>query len=125
MMAWRSGERRARHRGAEFALLLVSAFAVFAGAAAAQSVTGNFPIPTGGSLTFGITAGPDGNLWFAESNSNKIGRITTAGAITEFQTLSAGSAPNQITAGPDRNPWFTIEFPHKIGRSTPPGAVAN
>jgi virginiamycin B lyase len=31
----------------------------------------------------GITAAPDGNLWFADPGG-RIGRITTAGAITEF-----------------------------------------
>jgi len=36
-----------------------------------------FPIPTPGSQPVDITAGPDGNLWFAEQNGNKIGRITT------------------------------------------------
>ena len=33
---------------------------------------------------FRIAAGPDGNLWFTEFDNNKIGRITTAGVITEF-----------------------------------------
>jgi hypothetical protein len=33
----------------------------------------------------GITAGPDGNLWFTGAGSDKIGRITTSGAVTEFQ----------------------------------------
>ncbi len=31
-----------------------------------------------------ITTGPDGNLWFTEYGRNKIGRISTAGAITEY-----------------------------------------
>ncbi len=41
-----------------------------------------FPLPTRcesplGCEPFGITAGPDGNLWFTESSGNKIWRITT------------------------------------------------
>jgi streptogramin lyase len=36
-----------------------------------------FPIPTPSSAPESITPGPDGNLWFTEANSNKIGRITT------------------------------------------------
>jgi hypothetical protein len=40
--------------------------------AAAGTVT---EFPAGGSL--GITAGPDGNLWFTDEG-NKIGRITTS-----------------------------------------------
>src|SRR6266705_3035946 len=34
----------------------------------------------------GIVAGPDGNLWFAESTGQKIGKITTSGTITEYTT---------------------------------------
>ena len=48
-----------------------------------------FPLPTGGSPS-GITAGPDGNLWFTEFNGNKIGRITPGGTTTGF------SAPNPL-----------------------------
>ena len=54
-----------------------------AGPLAAQTIT-EFPIPTAGSYPGGITAGPDGNLWFAEGTAQKIGRITTAGVVTEF-----------------------------------------
>jgi streptogramin lyase len=36
-----------------------------------------FPIPSGaGSAPSAIAEGPDGNLWFAENGTNKIGRIT-------------------------------------------------
>jgi len=71
--------------------------------------------PAGGS--FGITAGPDGNLWFTDEG-NKIGRITTAGVITEF-TAHSGEG---ITAGPDGALWFT-DPAGKIGRITTAGAV--
>ena len=45
--------------------------------------------PTGISQTatsdpLGITTGPDGNLWVAESGVNQIARLTPAGAVTEF-----------------------------------------
>ena len=39
------------------------------------------------------TAGPDGNLWFVENSANKIGRITTAGVVTEFAVPTANSRP--------------------------------
>ena len=41
-------------------------------------------MPTAGSRPFGITTGPDGNLWFTEYGGDKIGRITPSGTITEF-----------------------------------------
>jgi streptogramin lyase len=37
-----------------------------------------FPTLTVNSEPFGITSGPDGNVWFTEENSSKIGRITTS-----------------------------------------------
>src|SRR5262249_54609439 len=74
-----------------------------------------YPLPTPGSLPSSITAGPDGNVWFTEQNA--IGRITTAGAITEF----AVSGASNIVAGPDANLWFTQ--PSAIGRITPAGQI--
>jgi streptogramin lyase len=45
--------------------------------ATAGTIT-EFPIPTANSQPRGITAGPDGNLWFTESSGDKIGRISTS-----------------------------------------------
>jgi virginiamycin B lyase len=70
----------------------------------------------------GITAGPDGNLWFTEYGGNKIGRITTAGVITEFPIPTDDSEPWGITSGPDGNLWFT-EFPHDAGSGLPFGRI--
>ena len=82
------------------------------------------PAPFLGSLPEGIAAGPDGNLWFAETNGNQIGRITTSGPITEFPIPTADSRPDGITAGPDGNLWFTEENPaNKIGRITTAGVI--
>jgi uncharacterized repeat protein (TIGR01451 family) len=67
-----------------------------------------FPVPTANSAPLGITAGPDGNLWFTESNSSKIGQINpTTHAIVEFPTPSPHSRPLGLTVGPDGNIWFT------------------
>jgi virginiamycin B lyase len=75
----------------------------------------------------GITAGPDGNLWFA-ATSGAIGRITPAGVITHFPAPGhCGSygdcAPYGITAGPDGNLWFTVRLGNFIGRITPSGSI--
>src|SRR5438132_13086703 len=80
-----------------------------------------FAIPTAGSLPEGITAGPDGNLWFTETGGNKIGVITTSGVITEFAIPTGGSRPFGITAGPDGNLWFTEAIGNNIGRISPNG----
>src|SRR5262249_14061994 len=78
-----------------------------------------FPLPTAGSFPVGITAGPDGNLWFTELGTNQIGRITPAGVVTEFRIPTAGGGPYGITAGPDSNLWFTEAIANKIGRLVP------
>lgn len=85
------------------------------------SVT-EFSIPTANSTPFAITAGADGNIWFTETGGNKIGRISLAGAITEF---SAPGAPGGITAGPDGALWFTEIGGNKIGRMTTAGVITN
>jgi streptogramin lyase len=80
---------------------------------------------TGNNTPYGITAGPDGNIWFADYYANQIGRITPQGAVTEFGAGISGSAyPNGITEGPDGNLWFTETNGNRIGRITPQGAVA-
>jgi streptogramin lyase len=57
-----------------------------------------------------ITAGPDGNMWFTdfgEGNTEPpaIGRVTPAGAITEFP-MASGSDPQEIVSGPQSRLWF-------------------
>ena len=75
-----------------------------------------FPIPTAASRPDGITAGPDGNLWFTEYNAGKIGEINPAThAVTEFPIPYTGSQPQSITAGPDGNLWFADSGTHAIG----------
>lgn len=66
-----------------------------------------YPVPTAPSEPRGITAGPDGRLWFAEYFSGKIGRITTSGVIDELTLSTAFAQPEDITTGPDGNLWFT------------------
>ncbi len=80
-----------------------------------------YSLPSESSPT-GIAAGPDGDLWFADLDSNKIGKITTSGAVTEY-SLPSGSSPHGIVAGPDGNLWFTEYGNGKIGKITTSGAI--
>lgn len=72
--------------------------------------------PTSGSAPEGIAQGPDGAMWFAESATNKIGRVTTDGTFSETTIPTSGSAPQGITAGQDGAMWFTECLGNKIGR---------
>lgn len=94
-----------------------------------SGVTTRFPVPTTNFHPFGdtmsdIIAGPDGNLWFAESTGNKIGRITPSGVITQFPLAGVESRPHGIVAGPDGNVWFTEWTGNKIGKITPSGVIS-
>ena len=82
-----------------------------------------FPLLTAGRGPSAIAAGPDGNVWFAESTGpGGIGRITPSGTITEFTSGLSGPAEG-ITLGPDGNLWFTEPAKEKIGRITPSGTI--
>jgi streptogramin lyase len=70
-----------------------------------------------------ITAGRDGNLWFTERATSKIGRITPAGVVTEFPTATPSAEPFGITSGPNGFLFFTERNVDKIGRSTLAGGV--
>src|SRR5438034_291496 len=37
--------------------------------------------PTANTTTWGITAGPDGNIWFTENEANKIGKLVIPKSI--------------------------------------------
>ena len=49
----------------------------------------------------GITAGPDGNIWFAESYTRAIARLTPDGFLTEFPLSPSFDFPEDIVRGPD------------------------
>ena len=70
-----------------------------------------------------IVTGPDEKLWFTQLN-DRIGQITTNGAIKNFQS---GIRPNagviDIALGADGNLWFTESRADCIGRITPDGVV--
>ena len=79
-----------------------------------------FPTPTSNAFLNGITAGPDGNLWFPEFGAAKIGEINpTTHVITEFATPTANSKPFGITTGPDGNLWFGEDGSNMIGVISP------
>ena len=63
------------------------------------------------NLPYGIAAGPDSALYFTEpgvnQTTNKIGRITTAGVITEYTIPTATSRPGEIAASADGSLCFS------------------
>ena len=62
----------------------------------------NDTLTNGQGTVSAITTGPDGNLWFTMLNGDKVGRITPAGDVTEFDTPAQG----MIVTGSDGDLWF-------------------
>jgi streptogramin lyase len=63
---------------------------------------------TPGVGLWGITSGPDGNLWFTEETNNAVGRITPGAVITEFTAGFPTGSPRGIVTGPDGNLWVAM-----------------
>ena len=88
------------------------------------------PNTSGDMAPAGLTAGPDGALWFTIANfsccGGVIGRVSTAGSVTEFP-LPAGISPGPIAAGPDGALWFIASNASTtmIDRMTTAGNLTN
>ncbi len=108
-------------------VLVILVMEVLADIAGAVIIT-EFPLPFPFSVPVGITAGPDGNVWFTEQSGNNIGQITPAGVISEFEVPPNPTffdVPLGITTGPDGNLWFTESFAASIGQITTSGNVSS
>src|SRR5579875_2073073 len=75
-----------------------------------------------------IAVGPNGNVWFAENGSQRIGEMTPSGSMVgQFPAPPAtlSGTPAGIAVGPDGNLWFTENSgtADVVGRLTPSGAV--
>ena len=71
-----------------------------------------YKVPTANSEPRAIAFGSDGNIWFTEGTSftlapPKIGRVTPAGAVTEFPVQCNGCILSDIAQGPGNLLYFT------------------
>ncbi len=84
-------------------------------------------VPTPNAFNFdsygGIVKGPDGAIWFTESNTNQIGRLDSSGHFREYLLPTAGANPEGITVGPDRALWFAEQGAGQIGRIDVHGVI--
>jgi streptogramin lyase len=82
------------------------------------------PIPKPGGSPYAIIVGPDGAVWFTESEcTSGIGRRDTSGAWQHWPiTGNCQSQPLAITQGSDGNVWFADAW-GAYGRVTPAGQI--
>lgn len=112
------------------ATIIVALLTCAGSASAAPSISEYSPLPNADSQPSGVTAGPDGRVWFTEANSTpssdhtgRVGAMTPAGGLAEFGLPTSGSAPSDITAGSDGALWATEAGVDHIARITTAGAV--
>jgi streptogramin lyase len=121
------------------AFALVAGLAIVLGAilsaaqAAPVGTLKQFRVPTDNSQPRYIAEGSDGNLWFTEGNEfftpnpdpntggtfhNQVGRITPAGAITEFRVDGCQCFLNDIVQGPNNILYITTNSNRLVSLTT-------
>lgn len=77
-----------------------------------------------GGVLAGIAVGADGALWSTEPGRERIVRVSTAGAVSNFAVPGGGAELSAIAAGPDGALWFTEGRRDAVGRITTSGAIS-
>ena len=104
------------------------------GAVSAQAASfTEYALPTASSGVATLAVGPDGNIWFTESTASKVGRVTTAGVVTEYALptftdvvgVTRSSEPSCIIAGPDGALWFNQGAANRFSRITTAGVITS
>lgn len=109
--------------------LVVSPLLVLTGTTSAQAAVSVIPVPTSNAGLGRIATAPDGSMWFLMGDANKVGRITTSGAIQEFAlpaTSSSVEGPAKgLDVGPDGSVWVTTEHGSNLTRLSSNGQLLN
>src|SRR5436309_15575080 len=87
-----------------------------------------YKVPTGlngVSVPMSITTGPDGNLWYTDSDGVQVVRVTTSGVFTVYPmpAKTPSDKPYSITTESDGNLWFTIGLDNSIDVRTTVGQL--
>jgi hypothetical protein len=80
-------------------------------------------LPAGNPRPTSIASGPDGAMWFIESNLDRIGRIAVDGTTTDYGLGATGLILGDIVTGADGALWFTEQGTNAIGRLALDGTV--
>ena len=67
-----------------------------------------------------ITVGSDGALWFAEVGSEKIGRLTTSGALREYRSCRTYGLSDSCGRADARTGWCGLVHPRHPTRHDVP-----
>lgn len=89
----------------------------------ANGTSSNWALPDAAARPLDIAVGSDQALWFSEESGNQIGRITSAGVVTEYALGTESRKPTAVALGQDLALWFTEFDGNRIGRITTSGEV--
>lgn len=104
--------------------LLLTGLVVPAHAHAAVGDVRPVPIPAAGAAPQGITSGPLGAVWAAESQIERVARVNPDLSVSELGLPGAsGSGLWGIAAGPDGRLWVTERSGNRIGALNPSSGV--
>jgi virginiamycin B lyase len=77
-------------------------------------------VPTPNALPHDAAVGPDGALWFTETNANKLGRFDeTTSTFHELALHTADSGPHGLALDVAGNVWFTANKKGYVGMLSP------
>lgn len=106
--------------------LLASLLVGLGTAAPAQAAVAVYPVPTSAANLGRIVPHPDGSLWFVEQDANKVGRITTAGQITEYPLpapTSVGNVVKDLDIAADGTVWVVYDQGRQAIALNPDGST--
>jgi virginiamycin B lyase len=83
-------------------------------------------VPTPKARPHDPAVSPDGALWVAEQEANKLGRLDPAtGEFREFPLTTPHSGPHGLVADRDGNIWYTGNYAALIGKLDPRTGMVN
>ncbi len=83
-----------------------------------------FNLPGGNTQPFGITSGPDGNLWLTEATGDHVDKVSVDGKVLGRYAIPGKGSNFQaqgIVSGYDDRIWMTLCNPSKIAAVTTDG----
>ena len=74
-------------------------------------------MPTASPLSWptGLDLDRKGNLWFAMTRANRIGRLSPDGSVQEYAVPTQDARPTGLKVDPDGNVWFAEHDKSKLG----------
>jgi streptogramin lyase len=93
-------------------------------------IVATYPLPPNNwqNVPEDITVGADGKLWFTQFNAiaqviYQISNVTTAGAVTEYNTPNSNAGPGSPILAGDGNVWFSEAYAAQLARVTPSASI--